>query len=209
MEGKMLLEFVCYHTHTQLQEMWSFEVFFFLFMMSIHKVIHVSYFGQWFAQHCQWIINYTFLSCLDISSSHSSRPSSAGTESRQTFVLSVAPNSLAHIVDMWPIERLDSSRFFCPTLVRGWKIGHRAGWWIWVAFIIYESLWVTSSHLIIRHIQNGTNWNKFEYKLLCTEKSYSMVIRCSILNDPDTLVIVKIKTKKFLIFFKTPLKLKH
>lgn len=150
------------------------------FMMSNHKMIHVSYFGA---------IVYTTLSMNN--KLHISLPPwrrffsrvrvQIHTESRQTFVSSCAPNSLANILVMWPLQRLAEPRFSVPTLVPGWKIGHRAGWWIWVAFIIYESLWVTSSHLIIGHIEKRTNWTTFEYKLFCTGRSHSILINCSVM----------------------------
>lgn len=123
----------------------------FFFMMSDHKMIHVSYF---------WTLVYATLSTnnkLHISLRPWRRFFSCALVQKPVHRLHThthAPNRWADVLVMWPIQPGPAK--VCPSISPGGEIGHRAGRWIWVAFIILESWWVTSSLQM-----NRTSWTEW------------------------------------------------
>lgn len=98
--------------------MCSCQVFFF-FMISNHKMIHVPFFRRLFTQHRQWIINFTFLSCLDAASSHASvckkKTSIFCRRTQSDICLVLCTKQFANILVMWP-PKTGRPKVFCPTI---------------------------------------------------------------------------------------------
>lgn len=145
-------------------------------------------FKQLFTQHSKWMRNFSsaLTSLVPVRLCANTRPSCADADSWRASVFVLCTKLFKHTTWMCaPFTHTAQPKLFwfflfvlffsrqLSTLVQGWKIGHWAGWWIWAAFIIYESSWVTSSHLIISHIEDRTNWTTFAEKI-ATHKNISL-----------------------------------